>query len=154
MEKRGLLDTVQTQIYATFSIFLHPFQFLINIIFSYIKKITVKLGKNYCISMKISLVYRVKWSRDMYSTAGRRKIFFSASNSLHWLWSPRSQICNGCRWNFPREWSNRGVNLNIHSHLLPRLKIYGTLLYLPHVSSCLKCETETGYKVSLYINQP
>jgi hypothetical protein len=127
---------------------------MFNNIFSYIKEITVKLEKTYCLWMKISLVYCVKWSTDMHSTAGRRKIFFSVSKNLDRLWGQRSHLCNGYRWNFPREWSNRGGNLSIHSHLLPRLKIYGTLHYLPHVSSCLKCETETGYKVKSVCIKP
>jgi len=42
--------------------------------------------------MEISLVYCVKRSTDMHSTAGRINIFFSASKSLHRLWGPRNQL--------------------------------------------------------------
>jgi hypothetical protein len=60
----------------------------------------------------------------------RDKRFFSSPQHLDWLWGPPSFLSIGYKSYFPG-----GIKLIINLHLLPRLRVLGTLPSVPHTPS-------------------
>lgn len=63
-------------------------------------------------------------SRDSDQTICQRKVISSSSDRL---WSSPNLIFNWCRGHFPWGWSGRGVKLAFHLHVLPRLRMLGSI---------------------------
>jgi hypothetical protein len=64
-------------------------------------------------------------------TAGRGKRFFSFPKCPDCLWGPLSLLLNGNKGFFTERQSGQGVKLTNHLHLVPRLRMRGTIPELP-----------------------
>jgi len=69
------------------------------------------------------------------------------------VWGPHSLVCSGYKELFPWGWMGPGLRLTTYSHIIPRLRVGGTLSVLPHRPSWL-APGHLYLKSSIYTPRP
>jgi hypothetical protein len=82
-------------------------------------------------SVGIGTRLRAGLPKNRGSVAGLVKIFFCFPKCSDWLWGPPGLLSNKKNGLF-----RRSVKATTHFHLLPRLRIRGGILPLPHTCLC------------------
>jgi hypothetical protein len=83
----------------------------------------------------VGIATTMDWAARNWGSIPRR-VKRSSSSPQHpdQVWGPPSLLSNGDWGLFPRGWSVRGVKLNNYLHLVPGLRIRGSIHPLPHTS--------------------